>query len=100
MSNWKTITTAHLSVKGTVKDAPPFESFAFDYNAALNEMPEDDPFHYGTGCYLHVEPTDPLYMPYYLDVRYEGTRDIETLLRRWAEGHWGENADTITITVN
>ena len=98
MKNWKTHATAHLTVKGVVKDGPmKGDTFAHEYTATLYEMPEDDPFHYGTGCYMDVEPTDPIFMPYYLDVRYEGTRDIHTLLRRWAEGHWGENADLIQI---
>lgn len=94
---------AHVTVKGTVKKSgfPGFigKPFGFEADAVLSELGKDDGFHYGTGCWLHIDFLDDHRAPVNVDCRYEGTRDIETLIRRWIGFQYGENADEITITV-
>lgn len=51
--------------------------------------PKDGTQYYGTGCSMTVKTPE---RKHYVDVRYEKTKDVETLADRWIEGYYGDNA--------
>lgn len=59
-------------------------------------LPPKETEYYGTGCYMRVEQSNPEFKEkYFVDARYEQTKDIEVLADRWIINFYGENAEKI-----
>ena len=76
-------------IKGTTCQGKPFEE---EVTFTLILPKNDD--HYGTGCYMKANGD---HWDQYIDVRYEKTKDIEELAKRFIKGYYGKNAEEVTI---
>lgn len=54
--------------------------------------PADGESYYGTGYYMRAKTP---HHPHLIDVRYEGTTDIEILADRWINSWYGKNAKEV-----
>ena len=82
------------SIKATIRGEYQWPSMTepkqFEVEATFTLLPPaKGEAHYGTGCYMTVKI--PHEREHYVDVRYERTRDLKELARRWIEGYYGEN---------
>ena len=68
----------------------------FTEKVTFTMIPPDDDVHYGTGYYMSVTGFANGY-DQLIDVRYEGTTDVEKLARRFIENYWGSNLHEYTF---
>ena len=68
------------------------ESESFMEVCKFRLLPPDDKIHYGTGYYMIVEMPHDKHL---VDVRYEGTTDLEVLADKWIQNWYGENAKRV-----
>lgn len=71
---------------------------AFTVNVMFELFPPTEKSYYGTGCYMGVEMYDAemqFVNDFSVDVRHEGTTDIDKLADAWIKGYFGENAQKV-----
>lgn len=67
---------------------------SFSEDVIFTMLPPKDDNHYGTGYYMSVDLGRPDYSPL-IDVRYEGTTDVDKLADIWIENYYGKNAKEV-----
>lgn len=86
------------TIKGrTHNNHPNFPDHEFEVILFFKLIPpEAGEKYYGTGYYMSIGHSNNPGPHAYVDVRYEGTTDIEILADRWIKNYYGENAEEVS----